>query len=159
MEFPHFPCRRPAVWQSTVVRHWWHWCGDEWDMSVCPQPGKLRTDGRTIDSSEVGVESDVARCINRLRRRKSAIRYFSPGGALVQILHSPTLALVCFFILILSRFLWVTGNHISQSVTSGCNQVELPCRKLVPVGSIAIDKSLVAGIEVCLQNKLPIIKA
>ena len=56
-------------------------------MSVCPQPGKLRTDGRTIDSSEVGVGSDVARCINRLRRRKSAIRYFSPGGALVQILH------------------------------------------------------------------------
>ena len=33
------------------------------------------------------------------------------------------------------------------------------CRKLVPVGSIAVDKSLVAGIEVCLQNKLPIIKA
>ena len=33
----------------------------------------------------------------------------------------------------------------------------LICRKLVPVGSIAVDKSLVAGIEVCLQNKLPII--
>ena len=33
------------------------------------------------------------------------------------------------------------------------------CRKLVPVGSIAVDKSLVAGIEVCLPTKLPIIKA
>ena len=33
------------------------------------------------------------------------------------------------------------------------------CRKLVPVGSIAVDKSLAAGIEVCLQNKLPIMKA
>ena len=82
-----------------------------------------------------------------------------PSGALTFDVGSPTLAFVCFFILILSRFLWVTGNHISQSVTSGCNLVELPCRKLVPVGSIAVDKSLVAGIEVCLQNKLPIIKA
>ena len=38
-------------------------------------------------------------------------------------------------------------------------QSRTTCRKLVPVGSIAVDKSLVAGIEVCLQNKLPIIKA
>ena len=39
------------------------------------------------------------------------------------------------------------------------DNVTITCRKLVPVGSIAVDKSLVAGIEVCLQNKLPIIKA
>ena len=64
-----------------------------------------------------------------------------------------------FFILILSRFPWVTGNHISQSVTSGCNLVELPCRKLVPVRSTAVAKSLVAEVDVCLQNKLPIIKS
>jgi len=67
-----------------------------------------------------------------------------PSGALTFDVGSPTLALVFFFILTLSSFLWVTGNHISQSVTSGCNLVELPCRKSVPVGSIALDKSLVA---------------
>ena len=31
-------------------------------------------------------------------------------------------------------------------------------RKFVPVGSITVAKSLVAGVDVCLQNKLPIIK-
>ena len=81
-----------------------------------------------------------------------------PSGALTFDVGSPTLVLVCFFILILSRFLWVTGHHISQSVTSGCNLVELPCRKLVTVGSIAVDKSLVAGIEVCLQINYPLLK-
>ena len=39
------------------------------------------------------------------------------------------------------------------------NVCDQECRKYVPVGSIALDKSLVAGVDVYLQNKLPIIKA
>ena len=54
----------------------------------------------------------------------------------------------------------IAMNHILDESTPHLLDVQSDvCRKLVPVGSIAIDKSLVAGIEVCLQNKLPIIIA
>ena len=47
---------------SGLVQIWMRFDRINSDM----QPGKLRTDGWTIDSSEVGVGSDVARCINGL---------------------------------------------------------------------------------------------
>ena len=42
-------------------------------------------------------------------------------------------------------------------MTDLCCSPSLFCRKVVPVGSIAVAKSLVAGLDVCLQNKIRII--